>query len=93
MNTPIRAGKTSIEIADYITLGDLLQLEQSHDEVISLLANVTKNLGADLHQTSDDDLVHDLFALNASIPNQLRSKAFRRVKERRASHHQWREVV
>ena len=95
MTTPVRAGKASIDIADTITLGDLLQLEQSHDEVISLLANVTKNLGVELSATSpeDRDLVNDLFKLNGTIDNKLRSKAFRRVKERRESHHQWRSIV
>ena len=89
MPTPVRAGKASIDLADTITLGDLLQLEQSHDEVISLLANVTKNLGVELDATSPEDreLVNDLFKLNGTIDNQLRCSAFRRVKNRRASHH------
>jgi len=95
MTTPVRAGKASIDLADTITLGDLLQLEQSHDEVISLLANVTKNLGVELDATAPEDreLVNDLFKLNGTIDNQLRCSAFRRVKNRRESHHRWRETV
>ena len=76
-----------VENAHEITLGDLLECHVTHDEVISLLSNAAKALVADYSQLSPDqrELSAEVVQLNNSIDQELRRKAFWRVRERRTN--------
>ena len=75
-----------VENAHEITLGDLLECHSTHDEVVSLLSNAAKALVADYGQLDPDqrELSAEIVQLNNSIDNELRRKAFYRVRDRRS---------
>lgn len=78
--------RESIELAHDISLGDLLECESTHDEVISLLSNAVKAMVADYKSLSDKEreLSAEVVALNNSVGSLIRRKAFYRVKDRRS---------
>ena len=76
---------STLDLAESITLADLLENVHTHDDTVSMLANVSKylaHINADLGP-DDEELAFDLHRVSMTISNEEKNQAFQRLRDRR----------